>query len=268
MSAPRTLLALGLTAALAAAPTPATAVDQGAPGAAHPGYIGVGLEPTPNGLRVTSVAPGSPGEGAGLHPGDVIIRAHGGPPGSSETFTMSVRAAGAGAHYALVVQRGHQTVNVSVELAELPSAGVRVGAPAPSLNAQLAMGPGPSDLAQLRGRVVVLDFWASWCGPCRASMPALNTLHQRYAAQGLTVLGVTDEGAAIARAVGGQLAIRYTLASDAAAAQRFGVTGLPTLFVIDRGGTIRRVMVGADGGEMRRLDGLIRQLLAEPAQHP
>jgi thiol-disulfide isomerase/thioredoxin len=267
MRSPRSLGVVLVVIAALGAPSMVVRADEG-PGAAAAaaGYMGVELHAAPGGVRVVTIAPNSPASSAGLQQGDVIVTARGGPIHSVEEFTLSVRAAGAGARYALVVLRGRQRVNLDVRLASAPRMGsVAVGSPAPSLNARLVMGAGPSDLAQLRGRVVLLDFWASWCGPCRVMMPVLNGFHQRYAAQGLTVLGVTDEGPMIARAVGTQLAIRYTLASEPSAAPRFGVTGLPTMVVIDRSGNVRRVVVGLDGSEMRRLDALVRQLLAEPA---
>lgn len=63
-----------------------------------------------------------------------------------------------------------------------------VGQPAPELSAE---GPqGPLRLAQFRGQFVYLDFWASWCGPCRQSFPWLNTMHERYAAQNLRIVAI------------------------------------------------------------------------------
>lgn len=229
------------------------------------GYMGVGLQPGADGtLRVVTVAPASPASAAGVVPGDVIVRARGGTPGSVETFTMSVRAAGAGQDYPLDVRRDTRTIHVTVRLAVAPRVGLTVGQPPPVLVSQVVMGPGPGDLEQLRGRVVLLDFWASWCGPCRMVMPALNRLHQRMAAQGLTVLGVTDESASTALLAGRQLAIQYTLATEASASSRFGVRSLPTLVLIDRRGNVRRVTVGVDPGELHALERFVQQLLAEP----
>lgn len=233
--------------------------------AAAAGFMGVGLEAQPDGtLRVMNVAPSSPASTAGIAPGDIIVRARGGTPGSVDTFTMSVRAAGAGTEYPIDIRRGNRPLHLTVRLGPSPRMGLTVGQPPPVLVSQVVMGAGPGDLEQLHGRVVLLDFWASWCGPCRMVMPVLNQLHQRYAAQGLTVLGVTDEPAATARLVGTQLSIQYTLATEASAPSRFGVRSLPTLVVIDRRGNVRRVSVGVDPSEMRTLDHLVQQLLAEP----
>lgn len=215
-----------------------------------------------------NVVPNSPAERAGLHPDDIIVRARGVNPGSATTFTLTIRTAGPNARLPLTVRRGNQQLSMNVQLAAAPAApaagghGPVTGQPAPALAASLVMGSGPTDIAQLRGRVVIVDFWASWCGPCRMVMPELNRLHQRYQAQGLSVLGVSDEGAAIGRRVGMSLNIQYTLASAPDALSRYNVESLPTLVVIDRQGTVQSVMIGA--GHEAQLEALVQRLLRQP----
>lgn len=142
-----------------------------------------------------------------------------------------------------------------------PVAADDAAAPAPDFTLP-ARGGNSVSLAALRGRVVMINFWASWCGPCRAMMPVLNRLSQRFGAQGLTVIGVTDESAAIARRVGMQMGIRYTLASGPSTVTRYNVQSLPTLVAIDRGGRVREIAVGFEGPA--RLEALVARLLAEP----
>ncbi len=231
------------------------------------GFMGAQLAVAPSGLRIENVVEDGPGFEAGLRTGDVIVEAHGMAPGSVTAFTLSVRAAGAGADYALVVERNHRRVPLTVHLGEPPAGGASGSMPhpgqtPPALSARVVLGAGPADLGQLRGRVVLLDFWASWCGPCRMMMPVLNGLSQRYAAQGLTVLGVTDDAPSVARQVGESMHIQYTLATDPGAMGRYRVESLPTLLVIDRAGHVRDVTVGAGG--VRELEALVRRLLAEP----
>ncbi|MDB4932903.1 MAG: hypothetical protein JWM10_5387, partial [Myxococcaceae bacterium] len=145
-----------------------------------------------------------------------------------------------------------------------PVGSLRVGQAPPLLGASaVAMGSDPVDLAQLRGRVVILDFWASWCGPCRQMMPVLNQMSERYRAQGLTVLGLTDESVDVARTVGMRLNIRYTLASNALAMRSYSVQSLPTMVVLDRGGNVREVTVGTEAPQA--LTRTIERLLAEPS---
>ena len=100
----------------------------------------------------------------------------------------------------------------------------------------------PIDLAQFRGRVVLLDFWASWCGPCRASLPELRRLHERFASRGLGVLGMNlDHDEAAARAAIRQHGVTWpqllgTAVSDVAAS--YGASGIPPLVLIDQQGRV------------------------------
>jgi peroxiredoxin len=105
----------------------------------------------------------------------------------------------------------------------------------------------PAALADYRGKIVVLNLWASWCPPCRAEMPDLEKLHRAYASRGVVVLGVDQgESAARARAFATSLQISYPVLIDDG--QQYGLVyaalGLPTTVVIDRSGVVR---AGFDG---------------------
>ena len=120
--------------------------------------------------------------------------------------------------------------------------------PAPDFTLQTADG-GQVRLAELRGQVVLLNFWATWCPPCKAEMPDLNALYQEHGpARNFVVLGINDEEAqpeveAFARRNG----IRFPLALDldgTVTARRYGVRGLPTSMIVDREGNIRDTWTG------------------------
>jgi cytochrome c biogenesis protein CcmG/thiol:disulfide interchange protein DsbE len=141
--------------------------------------------------------------------------------------------------------------------------------PAPLFTLPIAYQPGARAdgarmrLEDLRGQVVVLDFWASWCGPCRASIPEMNELAETYRPRGVTFLGVNSE--AMGEGQLGLIALSwrfaYPVLSDAAAeAERaYGVHAYPTLFLVDREGVVRQVYYGAPG--KRRITAEIESLL-------
>ena len=103
--------------------------------------------------------------------------------------------------------------------------------------------------AQFKHKVVVLDFWATWCGPCRSEIPGYVALQRKYAADGLAIIGVSvDEGGpAVVRRFAAEEKIDYpvVLADDKIAGAFGGVDAIPTTFIIDRDGVIRFRKVGA-----------------------
>ncbi len=111
-------------------------------------------------------------------------------------------------------------------------------------------------LRDLRGRVVLLNFWATWCVPCRAEMPALERLHREYGGRGLTVVGVNlKESLAAVQGFMKELQLTFAavLDSNGAVSDAFKVRGLPMTFLLDREGRILwralgpREWNGADG---------------------
>ncbi len=113
----------------------------------------------------------------------------------------------------------------------------------PAVDADGALGAERVSLQRLRGRVVLLDFWATWCAPCRAEIPILQRLHAQYGARGFTVVGINvDEGGpGLVPRFRQRFGITYPIAYDLgnAASGRYQVQGLPTLVLIDRGGSVR-----------------------------
>ena len=105
-----------------------------------------------------------------------------------------------------------------------------------------AMASPPSlDLSRYRGQVVLVDFWASWCKPCRQSFPWLNEMRARYGTQGLVIIGVNvdaERGDAdrFLREVPADFEVLYD--AKGALAEQFGVQGMPTSFVFDRDGKL------------------------------
>jgi peroxiredoxin len=97
------------------------------------------------------------------------------------------------------------------------------------------------DLAQLRGRVVLINFWATWCAPCQAEMPEFATWQQEHGSQGLSVIGISmDDDAETARRLVKKLRLTYPVAmGDARLGKQYGgVLGLPTTFLVSREGAV------------------------------
>jgi cytochrome c biogenesis protein CcmG/thiol:disulfide interchange protein DsbE len=122
-------------------------------------------------------------------------------------------------------------------------------------------------LSDLRGQVVVLTFWASWCPPCRAEMPALQTLHDEYDTRGVVVLAgnsTIQDSEQAARVFVSEFKLTFPIALDpnGDATRDYQVRALPSTFFIDRGGVIRRVVLG---GLLSRsvLETTVLDLLAE-----
>ena len=103
------------------------------------------------------------------------------------------------------------------------------------------------DLRAYRGKVVLLDFWASWCAPCQVEMPRFAAWQRQYGPRGLQVIGISmDDEPAAARKVVRKLKLNYPVAmGDAALGERYGgVLGLPLTFLIDRRGVIQAEFSG------------------------
>ena len=127
-----------------------------------------------------------------------------------------------------------------------PPAAAEIGQRAPELRLPLA-GGGDVDLAQYRGQVVLLNFWATWCAPCTAEMPAIERVYQAQRDRGFTVLAVdVQEHEEVVSPFLAQLGVTFPSALDrnGETARLYRATGLPTTFLIDRGGVIRDVRVG------------------------
>jgi thiol-disulfide isomerase/thioredoxin len=120
-------------------------------------------------------------------------------------------------------------------------------------------------LPNLKGKVVYLDFWASWCGPCKASFPVFNKWQQQFATKGFTVLGVSvDEKAAEMGEFLKSVPASFPVVRDAAQklVASADVKAMPTSFLIDRKGTIRHVHQGFRRQDEEALTKQINALLA------
>ncbi|MBI4566407.1 MAG: TlpA family protein disulfide reductase [Planctomycetes bacterium] len=136
--------------------------------------------------------------------------------------------------------------------------------PAPDVRLATLDG-GEISLADLRDNVVLLDFWATWCPPCREMIPILQTLHYEYQSRGLAVVGVAldQEGPAVVRPFVRKFGVQYQIAMpNPSLLEAFGpIHAIPVLVVLDRNGRIRQRLIGVHSRE--DLEALVVALLAE-----
>lgn len=122
------------------------------------------------------------------------------------------------------------------------------------------------DLTQHQGKVVVVDFWASWCVPCRRSFPWLNDMHAKYADQGLVIIGVNvDANRDDATAFLGKYPVDFRIHFDttAALASEYGVEAMPSSFVVGRDGQIKAQHLGFKVKRQDEYEAILVEALGE-----
>jgi thiol-disulfide isomerase/thioredoxin len=141
---------------------------------------------------------------------------------------------------------------------------VGVGDAAPPFALTTASGETVS-LATLRGRVVYVDFWASWCGPCRRSFPWMNEMQQKYGARGLTIVGINvDKKRSDAERFLQQTPAAFTIVYDepGVTPAAYVVKGMPSSYLVDAQGNVSAVEVGFFDDHKAAIEERIRALLA------
>jgi thiol-disulfide isomerase/thioredoxin len=122
----------------------------------------------------------------------------------------------------------------------------------------------PVKLSDLKGKVVLVDFWASWCAPCRESFPVLDKLNKAYKEKGFVVLGINiDNDPAAAQKFLKDLPVSFTVANDQgkAVAKAYAPPTMPSSYLIDKQGKVHVVHAGFKASDAQKLEAEIKQLL-------
>jgi len=121
-------------------------------------------------------------------------------------------------------------------------------------------------LSELRGQVILLNFWASWCGPCRQEMPLLEKLHKRYSALGFTVLGVNvEEDPRKAKTLLKDISVSFPILFDTSnkVSKQYKVSAMPSTVMIDRNGNMRYLHKGYKPGDEAQYKKWVKKLIKE-----
>ncbi len=189
------------------------------------------------------------------------------PSTSSRLLQIGILAAAAALAFVWIKQDSDKTesrvksANGTVQAKNDGPSPIKIGAPAPKLVLKDLQGR-TVDLEDLKGKVVIVDFWATWCEPCQIMIPWLEEFHNRYASQGLEIVGVSmDDDVKDVKPFVDKAKMNYPIlfGNDAIADAWGGVFGLPTSFMIDRQGKIRATHQGLVGKDVIEKD--IRSLL-------
>jgi thiol-disulfide isomerase/thioredoxin len=132
-------------------------------------------------------------------------------------------------------------------------------------NFELPTAAGTLTLAELKGKVIYLDFWASWCPPCRKSFPWMNEMEQRFGRQGLAVVAINlDKDRDLATKFLHEVPAKFTVAYDqqGRVADSYHVPGMPSSFIIDRNGKIQAIHIGFRDEDTPELESSLRSLLS------
>ena len=243
-------LASALALALLLLPGVASAATGSYVEAARP-WIGILIGQGAKGVLVKEVLPKTPAERSGLKAGDQVLAIDGVAVRTEGELIGKVQEKGVGQRVSLRLQRGPKEVAIQLALEAKPDElkmlqDRLLGRPAP-LFAVKGLTP-----ASLKGQVLVVEFWATWCGPCRSALPRLGEWQKRYGQRGLKIVGISDEAAPLVAKFASDKKLQHLVGSDPSAKDGYGVPAIPMFVVVDRAGIVRYVDLGAGS----KLDGV------------
>jgi thiol-disulfide isomerase/thioredoxin len=152
---------------------------------------------------------------------------------------------------------------VAFALTAVPAAALERNARAPEIDLRDGSGH-PVRMAALRGKVVLVDFWASWCAPCRQELPVLQRLYERYRGDGFVIVGVNvDRERANMIEFVRRFRLSFPVVHDGAhrVADRYGPRTMPSSYLVDRAGVVRYVHKGFRASDADVIEAHVRELL-------
>jgi peroxiredoxin len=260
------LSSIALVFILVACTARGAAADAGTP------WLGVLLGKGKVGTRITEVIPDMPGARAGLKPGDEVVALGGDRTPGPPELKAAVARHRSGARVALSVVRDGRALTIDATLAPRPDEQTLlrkrlIDRPALPFDLPVVTGTAAGALGELAGKVVVVEFWATWCRACIATHGDLTALARDEASRGLVVLGISHDERALIERYARTAKPGFTLLRDAEAKVQsaYWAGSIPTIIVIDRAGIVRHVGIGG-GEDAARAMAAARKLARAPAR--
>ncbi|MFC1584199.1 redoxin domain-containing protein [Fibrobacterota bacterium] len=221
---------------------------------------------TKNGaVRIQQVFKDASGDQAGLQPGDFILAIDRVPLDGRKTLIESVSSKSVGQVVELKIGRGEKIFHQKMALSPRPEdmkaiTRLLIGSKAPPLDGSYYSKHGGS-LEENRGKIIILDFWATWCSPCLMTLPILEELNRDYYSRGVRIIGISSEPLETLKSFQQKHPHNYALFHDDSqqTQKKYMAWSYPTLVYIDRYGIIQRIEAGARSKE--HIESRIRELL-------
>jgi thiol-disulfide isomerase/thioredoxin len=210
--------------------------------------LGVVHTQAPRGVLIQKIMPDSAAERAGLRAGDVILSVNKVEILSTRQLFTEIQKYSAGTVVAVEFMRGKRTETIQVSLGERLDTASLSGERAPAISLPLLNGKTTWSLP--KGKVVILDFWATWCGPCEGVRHALEDFRRNKENSAVEIAGITNEDMATVKAFYRNRNPPYAILIDEAndIGLKYRVAGYPTLVVIDAEGVVRFAGFASGGG--------------------
>ena len=229
-------------------------------------WLGVAIEAGTSGVLVRDVVPETPAQVAGLRKGDEIVAINDVPVKQPDQLMTTIQSLGVGnqvrVHFVRDGKRETKNIKLEVRPDDLALLNQKlVNRPAPSFDLPVVVGSAGGSLAKLKGKVILIEFWATWCPACRATHPRLSALQKKHGDK-LAVLGISNEPIQEQTSYAQDANIAFTLLADPQGKIQndFFVNAIPQLVVIDRFGKIILATVGA-GDYLEQAIGVVETFL-------
>jgi cytochrome c biogenesis protein CcmG, thiol:disulfide interchange protein DsbE len=214
-------------------------------------WIGITLEQGSQGILIKSIMPGTPAEAAGLAAGDEVIAIDSRKVTKTSELAAIVQSHGVGASVELEILRKGKYLKKRIQLAARPDEmemvkKLLVGKHLQDFNLKVISGGTSGASETFKGKVMVIEFWATWCIPCRLTHPRLSEFARANRAKDLVVIGISDEDEAAVRNYVKNELPDFLILSDAAGAmqQKLSIMAIPTFVVVNKKGTIISASIG------------------------